>query len=196
MEMTDEALIADIRSGGAARQKAIKEIYNWRNSREKVIAFVKRNNGNEADGQDVYQEGIIALDRNIREGKFRGDSSLSLYLFATCRFVWMNQLRKNQRVNLEGDAITMDTPTAETPEYTFINKERQAVLKKLLSQLGEKCQKILQMWQLSYSMTEIATTMNLSSEKMARKSKYRCQQSLLKVIKSNANWQELLRGLN
>lgn len=194
MEITDEALIADIRSGGAARQKAIKEIYNWQNSQDKVIAFVKRNSGNEADGQDVYQEGIIALDRNIREGKFRGDSSLSLYLFATCRFVWMNQLRKNQRVNLEGDAITMDSPTTETPEYTFINKERQVLLKKLLSTLGEKCQKILEMWQLSYSMTEIAAAMNLSSEKMARKSKYRCQQSLLKVIKENDNWQEMLRG--
>jgi RNA polymerase sigma factor (sigma-70 family) len=192
MDRNDKDLIADIRSGGAARQKAIKEIYNWQNAREKVIAFVKRNSGNEADGQDIYQEGIIALDRNIREGKFRGDSSLSLYLFSTCRFLWMNQLRKNQRVNLKADAVDMDVPSTETPEHTIVNKERREILQQLLSQLGEKCQKILEMWQLSYSMTEIATAMNLSSEKMARKSKYRCHQSLMNIIKSKPNWQDLL----
>jgi RNA polymerase sigma factor (sigma-70 family) len=194
MEMTDEDLIAAIRSGGSERQRAIRVIYDWRNSRDKVIAFVKRNSGNEADGQDVYQEGIIALDRNIREGKFREDSSLSLYLFATCRFVWMNQLRKNQRVDLKENAVDMDASSGETPEYTFINHERKAILKQLLGKLGEKCQKILELWQLSYSMTEIATAMNLSSEKMARKSKYRCQQSLMEIIKSEPRWQELLRN--
>ncbi len=193
MDTNDQALVADILKGGAARQKAIKEIYHWQNAREKVIAFVKRNSGQEADGQDIYQEGIIALDRNIREGKFRGESSLSLYLFATCRFLWMNQLRKNQRVNLQADALTMDRPTHETPEFTLISKERQAILKQLLGQLGEKCQKILEMWQLSYAMTEIAEAMNLSSEKMARKSKYRCQQALLEIIKSTPDWQNLLR---
>ncbi|MEL7220395.1 MAG: sigma-70 family RNA polymerase sigma factor [Bacteroidota bacterium] len=192
MERTDKDLVADIRSGGTARQKAIKVIYDWQDSRGKVIAFVKRNSGNEADGQDIYQEGIIALDRNIREGKFRGDSALSLYLFATCRFLWMNQLRKNQRVDLQEDALNMDTPSTETPEHTYVNKERSALLRQLLGQLGEKCQKVLEMWQLSYSMTEIAKAMNLSSEKMARKSKYRCQQSLMKIIKSKPDWQELL----
>jgi len=193
MNNTDKDLVDNIIKGGAARQKAIKEIYHWQDARAKVISFVKRNSGNDADGEDIYQEGIITLDRNIREQKFRGDSTLSLYLFATCRFLWMNQMRKNQRVQLEADSTAMDMPITETPELTIINKERQANLKQFLNQLGEKCQKILQMWQLSYSMTEIAAAMGLSSEKMARKSKYRCQQSLIKIIQSKEGWQDLLR---
>ena len=193
MNSTDKKLVEDILHGGSARQKAIKEIYLWQDLRGKVISFVRQNNGNEADGQDVYQEGIIVLDRNIREKKYRGDSTLSLYLFASCRFIWMNQLRKNQRLNLEADATTMDRPTEETPEFTFIAKEKRAILKQLLSQLGEKCQKILEMWQLSYSMTEIAKAMDLKNEKMARKSKYRCQQALMKIVKSREGWQDDLR---
>ncbi len=193
MNSTDKKLVEDILSGGTARQRAIKEIYLWKDLREKVISFVRQNSGNEADGQDVYQEGIIVLDRNIREKKFRGDSTLSLYLFASCRFVWMNQLRKNQRLNLEADPLTMDKPTEETPEFAYITKERRAILKTLLNQLGEKCQKILEMWQLSYSMTEIAKAMDLKNEKMARKSKYRCQQALMKIIKTKDTWQDDLR---
>ena len=193
MNSTDKKLVTDILSGGSARQRAIKEIYLWQDLRGKVISFVRQNSGNEADGQDIYQEGIIVLDRNIREQKYRGDSTLSLYLFATCRFIWMNQMRKNQRLNLEADATTMDRPTDETPEFTFIAKEKREILAKLLSQLGEKCQKILEMWQLSYSMTEIAASMGLKNEKMARKSKYRCHQALMKIIKSKEGWRDELR---
>ncbi|HMQ46324.1 MAG TPA: sigma-70 family RNA polymerase sigma factor [Saprospiraceae bacterium] len=188
MEKSDQALIDAILKGGQARQQAIKDIYHADSLREKVVYYVQQNKGNRDDGLDIFHEGIIALDRNIREQKFRGESRLSLYLFATCRFLWMNQLRKNQKVSLEEDHTVMDEIQEETPELTLITQERQHALKNLLEQLGERCRKILEMWQLSYSMEEIAAAMGLSSEKMARKSKYRCQQALVELIKQDAQW--------
>ncbi|NRB64605.1 MAG: hypothetical protein HRU40_16510 [Saprospiraceae bacterium] len=77
---TDNELIEAILAGGAQRQVAIREIYNRDSLRQKVIRFVKANSGNEHDGQDMFHEGIIVLDRNLRNGKFRGESSMDGYL--------------------------------------------------------------------------------------------------------------------
>ncbi|MCB0608556.1 MAG: sigma-70 family RNA polymerase sigma factor [Lewinellaceae bacterium] len=192
METTDQALIEGILKGGTARQQAIKVIYHLESLRDKVVWYVQQNNGNRDDGLDMFHEGIIVLDRNIREQKFRGDSSLSLYLYAICRFLWMNQLRKNQKVELKEDHSGMDEPNEETPEIALISEERQHLFRKLLGTLGEKCRKVLEMWQLSYSMEEIAEKMGLSSEKMARKSKYRCMQSLIEMVKQQPDWREQL----
>ncbi len=192
METTDQALIEGVLKGGTARQQAIKAIYNMGNLREKVVWYVQQNSGNRDDGQDIFHEGIIVLDRNIREQKFRGDSSLSLYLYAICRFLWMNQLRKNQKVELQEDHVRMDAPNEETPEIALISQERQTLFRNILGLLGDKCRQVLEMWQLSYSMEEIAEKMGLSSEKMARKSKYRCMQSLIDLVKGQPDWKELL----
>jgi RNA polymerase sigma factor (sigma-70 family) len=192
MEPRDKALTAAILQGGPARQQAIKTIYHLDSLREKVIHFVQQNRGTRDDGLDMFHEGIIVLDRNIRQDKFRGESSLTLYLFSICRLLWMNQLRKNQRIDLQDDPKTMDNPGATTPELDFLSTERQNLLRQLLERLGEKCREVLEMWQLSYSMEEIAEALGLSSEKMARKRKYRCQQSLLELIKREPQWREQL----
>lgn len=192
MEMRDQAIIEAILIGGRQRQEGIKEIYQQNNLREKVIHYVMQNKGKREDGQDVFHEGIILLDRNIRERKFRGDSSLSLYLYGICRLIWMNQLRKHQKVDLQENNEKMDGIQEHTPESNFISQEKRSILQSLLSRLGDKCKKVLELWQLSYSMEEIAQKVGLSSEKMARKSKYRCQKSLMELIKKEPEWRERL----
>ena len=192
MEMRDKEIIENILKGGQSRQKGIREIYQQDNLREKVIHYVMQNKGKREDGQDVFHEGIILLDRNIREQKFRGDSSLSLYLYGICRLIWMNQLRKHQKVDLQENNDAMDGVLEHTPETTFISHEKRSTLQSLLNRLGEKCKKVLELWQLSYSMEEIAQQMGLSSEKMARKSKYRCQKALIELVKNEPEWREQL----
>ncbi len=189
----DEQLIAAIREGGAERQRAIRSIYHLEGLREKVIHYVQQNSGNFQDGQDVFHEGIIVLDRNIREGKFRGDSTLSLYLYAICRFLWMNQLRRKARVELSEDPMPEEEAGPENPEVDLLSDERKAVLQQLLDQLSDQCRQVLGLWQLSYSMQEIAARLGFSSEKMARKAKYRCQQALIKLVKSHPRWEEMIR---
>ena len=192
-EFTDESLIEAIKNGGSARQRAIQHIYHNGNMRDKVVHFVKQNSGNEQDGQDMFHEGIIVLDRNIRQEKFRGESKLSLYLYSICRFQWMNQLRKKGKVDLKSDHTSMDDVAPENPETEFVTAERKAMLQKVVSQLNERCQRLLEMWKLSYSMEEIAAELGFSSAAMARKNRYRCHQSLIKLLKDNPQWADLIR---
>jgi RNA polymerase sigma factor (sigma-70 family) len=190
---SDQDLVAAIKKGGPGRQEAIRFIYDKADLRRKVIYFVRNNQGNEADGHDMFHEGIIVLDRNIREDKFRAESSIEGYLYSICRFLWQNQRRKKARVELKEDATQMDQIDTTNPEIELLSDEKKNLLRRALEQLGERCKRIMELWQLSYSMEEIAAEMNFSSAQMARKNKYRCQQSLLKFLKEQPKWKQWLR---
>ena len=176
-----------ISQGGVRRETALKEIYDDQDLKRKVISFVRNRNGNTEDGQDMFHEGIIVLDRNIREGKFRGESPLKGYLYSICRFLWMNQLRKNSHTVQGAEKVMVNEPDEETPEIAVITQERKDLLNQLLGNLGERCQQILELWKLSYSMEEIAGKLGFSSAGMARKAKYRCHLSLVELVQQHAN---------
>jgi RNA polymerase sigma factor (sigma-70 family) len=190
---SDQELVAAIKKGGSGRQEAIRFIYDKADLRQKIVHFVRKNQGNEPDGHDMFHEGIIVLDRNIREDKFRAESSIEGYLYSICRFLWQNQRRKKARIDLKEDATQMDQIETSTPELQLLSDEKKNLLNRALEQLGERCKRILELWQLSYSMEEIAAEMEFSSAQMARKNKYRCQQSLMKFFKEQPSWKQWLR---
>ena len=191
---SESQLVEAIQQGGAGRQTAIRHIYNDRQLCQKIIQFVMNNRSNESDGQDMFHEGIIVLDRNIREGKFRGESSLQGYLYSICRFLWMNQIRKNVRVNLTDDTRMLDDVSEDNPEVTLFSEEKKQLLDQMVRQLGERCRQILELWKLSYSMEEIAEQLDFSSAAMARKAKYRCHQSLLELLRDHPQITEMLKN--
>ena len=192
VNFSDEEIVEAIKSGGRGRQDVIRHLYNQKDVKGKIIQFVQRNSGNFQDGQDMFHEGIIVIDRNIRQDKFKMESSVNGYLFSICRFLWMNQIRKQGKTTLTEDNSRLDDVDKITPETQLFDDEQKNVLRKLMNQLGERCQKILELWKLSYSMDEIATELGFSSPAMARKNKYRCQKSLMKIVGDNP---ELVAGL-
>lgn len=191
--MTDSELVEAIKTGGSKRQRAIAVIYKDKSFSQQVIQFVQKNSGNLQDGQDIFHEGIIVLDRNIRNGKFQLESSLKAYLFSSCRFLWMNQIRKKRKIDLTEDVKIMDEVDDKNPETIFTNDEKKNILQQVVGQLSERCQKILELWKLSYSMEEIAEKMGFSSAAMARKNKYRCHKSLMDFLTKHPELAALLK---
>lgn len=191
-EFTDEQLVAAISAGGPGRETALKAIYEDGDLKRMVAAFVRNHQGNATDGQDMFHEGMIVLDRNIREGKFRGEAPVKGYLYSICRFLWMNQLRKQAHTSSVAEMPLSNEHDTLTPEVTLVTEERKTVLNRLLQELGERCQQILELWKLSYSMEEIAVSLGFSSADMARKAKYRCHVSLLEIIRKNPHVEQLL----
>ncbi|MEO6037372.1 MAG: sigma-70 family RNA polymerase sigma factor [Saprospiraceae bacterium] len=192
-QWTDDQFLAAINSGGQNRQTALRVIYGDNELKRKVIQFVRNRQGNADDGQDMFHEGIIVLDRNIRENRFRGEAPLKGYLYSICRFLWMNQLRKQAHTTQGAETVLANEPDEHTPEITMIAQERKDVLNNLLSQLGDRCQRILELWKLSYSMEEIADSLGFSSADMARKAKYRCHLSLVDLVQQNPEMQKALK---
>jgi len=182
--LNDSALIEDIKTGGKKRQHAIANIYRNRKLKNQVIAFVTNNNGNREDGIDLFHEGIIAFDDNVRKNKYQHKGNLMGYLFSICRFIWLNKLRKDKRITYSEDESQLDQVNYDTPESLSLAQEQKDVIHQLLSRLGEKCQRILELWKLSYSMKEIATEVGLSNAGNARKQRFTCYKKLLKIVDS------------
>ena len=189
----DEQILQGIKKGGVARQHAIALLYNNKTLKSQIVSYIMNNSGNRQDGVDMYHEGIIVVDRNIRNDKFRGEGALNSYLFSTCKLLWMNQLRKMKKVEYTSEVLTMDQPDYKNPEVISITEERKELLSEMLGMLGEKCQKILEMWKLSYSMVEIAQEVGLKDSENARKRKYKCYQKLLSLLKDNPELKKQLK---
>jgi len=175
-------LAAAIRSGGPKREQALSNLYNVTGLFFKIKQMVTNHGGNEEDARDVFHEGIITLDRKIRQNEYEDRGTIESYLFGVCRFIWSNQQRKNKRVELKEDFTPFDRSSGENPLDTMLNNEGQHLVATLFGQLGENCSKILTLWKLSYSMNEIAEEMGLPSGENARKHKFRCYQKLLGLI--------------
>ncbi len=187
---TDEQYLRAISNGGPSREAALRAIYSDTELQRMVLVFVRKRQGNAEDGQDMFHEGIIVLDRNVRAGKFRGESPLKGYLYSICRFLWMNELRKRAHTSPLAESPRPEDPDEITPEISLIADERKAVLNRLLEQLNARCQQILELWKLSYSMEEIAKTLDFSSADMARKAKYRCHLNLLELVQQQPQLKE------
>jgi RNA polymerase sigma factor (sigma-70 family) len=189
----NEQFVAALKQGELQRQSAIRWLYEDKELRKRVIAFVRNNQGNEEDGTDMFHEGIIVLDRNVRDDSFRGESSVKGYLFSICRFLWMNQLRKNSRITLVEPGNVKEEVEYETPERHFQSDELKTVMGQVLDQLGQQCRKILDLWKLSHSMAEIAAELGFDNDAQARKAKYRCHLSLMQLLEKNPGIMQRLK---
>ena len=115
----ESEIIDAIKSGGKTRDLAIVFLYNDAGTFNKLKYFVRQNNGNLQDAEDVFQEGLIIFDRNIRQDKYKGTDSLGAYFYAICKLTWKNKLRKKRRTQLVDDIEKFDEELAENPESIF-----------------------------------------------------------------------------
>jgi RNA polymerase sigma factor (sigma-70 family) len=183
--MTDADLCTAIASGGEARNRAIEQIYNWQEMKQKVAYYVQRHGGSRTDGLDIYHDGIVALDRNIREGKYRAESGIQGYFYTICRFIWNNEWRRRIKTAPGEIEDFQFEPDEVTPEIILRSQEERTLLRKIIDLLDESCKKILTLWKLSYSMAEIAAEMKLSSPEMAKKYKFRCMGKLMGALEQH-----------
>ena len=61
------------------------------------------------------------------------------------------------------------------------------------TQVGEKCQKVLEMWSQNYAMKEIAQALGYKSEGMVRKKKHQCLRKLTQMIEARPDVYTLLK---
>ena len=153
-------------------------VYLYRDSgwRSVVINHVLSESGNVEDGEDVFQETVILFDRNIREGTFKGSSSLKTYFVGIAKQYWFNKRRSlKNHLNITDQ---FDISQTDTPELIYLKEERKSTMDTIIESLGSNCKEVLSLYKLSLSNEEIAHKLNLSSPEMAKKYTYRCREKL------------------
>ena len=128
-EYTDEAIMKGILNNSNA---TIKYIYKNNYPKIKRMVWSFRNTTLQPD--DIFQEGLTRSILNIRNGKFRGDSSFSTYLNSICRNICLKELSKHHIDLLEVEIKN---------EEELDNYELLGMLVEIMNRLEEKCRTII-----------------------------------------------------
>lgn len=145
-----------------------------------VEAYVCSNGGSEDEARDIFQEGMMTVWLNVREGRFSPESgSVGGYLFQICKFKWLDRLKSASVKNKAGLRVErLEQTEAEGEEKWREDEERLRYLSSLFNKLGDSCKQLLGWFYFDkLSMDEIAANMG-NTASTVKTMKYRCMEKL------------------
>lgn len=181
-----------MRGNSRDREQAIQRVYTL--NRGIICSYIIANSGSEEQAKDVFQESVIALYENVRDGKFKADSSLSTYLFSIAKFKWFNQIKKDSIRSGHHQKAQLKEEFDPGPLAQLVQTEAKERILGVLEGLGERCKQILvESLYHNASMKEIAKSLSFSSEQVVRNTKYKCLKKLKELIVERPQLIKILR---
>lgn len=181
---------------GILRNDTIVLQYIYKNFYSKINFFIKKNNGDDDDANDIFQEAIIILYRKLKANDLVLDCTFETYLYSVCRFLWLKHLekRKLEKEKIKDNHEFNDDIYDDGLEKVVDLNDRYKLYQKHFTNLGNDCQKILQLYFDKVSLKSIAQIMGFKSEKYAKKRKFKCKEYLIKSIKQDLEYKKILSG--
>jgi RNA polymerase sigma factor (sigma-70 family) len=181
---------------GIKRNDTIVLQYIYKSFYSDINFFIKKNNGDDDDANDIFQEAIIIIYRKLKSDDIVLDCTFETYLYSVCRFLWLKQLdkRKIEKEKIKDNQEYHDDIYDDSFEKITDLNERYRLYQKHFMNLGKDCQKILQLYFDKVPLKNIAQIMGFKSEKYAKKRKYKCKEYLIKSIKQDLEYNEILSG--
>jgi RNA polymerase sigma factor (sigma-70 family) len=181
---------------GILRNDTVVLQFIYKNYYSIINFFVKKNNGDEEDSNDVFQEAIIIIYRKLKANDLLLDCSFDTYLYSISRFIWMRELtkRKIEKENIKDNHEYNDDLYDEGLEKVTDLNERYKLYQTHFENLGKDCQKILRLYFDKVPLQNIADIMGFKSEKYAKKRKFSCKEYLIKSIKQDLTYKNIVNG--
>ena len=186
----DDAFVRAVADGGMERDAALQWWFSDQGLQRWVRQYAVQHGGKEVDGEDLYHDTFITFDRLIREGKYRAEASLKTFFCSIAKWQWLNRQRKSGRTVAMEDAERLEI--GYFIDSDMYDRERQSVFEHMFTSLGDKCKKLLTLYQLSYSMKEIASEMGYASDQVAMNQCSECRKKLKTLIENNAELKDFL----
>lgn len=188
----DADLVSALKGSEIERRQALQHFFQNPRLMKWVLKYVQVQGGSEQDGKDVFEESFILFERQIRTGHFRGESSLETYFHGIARWQWV-AFRRKKRPDTDMEKQPEMPSEEHSPEKILISEERRIILSNLMTQVGERCQKLIGLFQLNYSMREIREMQGYSSDQVAANEVHSCREKLKKAIQQRPDLLEALK---
>lgn len=160
-------------------QHELKQLYRkWTDIRK----FLKTLGCDSLSAEDIFQEALLIYVRKRESSDFELTVEPFFYVRNTCKLLWYNQARKEQKTGTTELQIELPAPEEQWMEKELKIREVESTL----SKLGEQCQELLQLFYgLGWNMADIAKKIGLRNDKVAKAQKYRCLQKAKELITEN-----------
>ncbi len=168
----------------------IEEIYQkWH---KEVLNFVKKNNGNEQDADDLFQESLMAIIRRARKGGLVLTVPFGGYFYFIYKNRWLDKLRKSDKEQVIKQEVERYNDESKTFALdTSINEDRFQLYKRCFEQLSENCRELLRLTFEKLSRKEIMERLGYASENSVNQRIHRCKGNLNQLIKKQPAYREL-----
>lgn len=197
----DGEIVANLRTGHRM-DDTIKAIY--RNHFEGLSRYITNNSGSRQDAEDIFQEVVVNFVELVQKDKFRGESSISTFLYSMNRHTWLNELKKRGRaLAREEKYVRMESPGEKGQEraemdasHLIAEREDKAAIAGLVAALGDTCRKILTLFYYeNLPMREILEATEYENEQVVRNKKYKCLKQLEQMLNEKPHLKETLKNL-
>ncbi len=137
---------------------------------------------------DVFQDAIVTLYHNIKEGKITGfETTPGAYLFGIARNLMLKRNLKDRRTTLTDD---MSRETGEQLDYNIFDRieddHRRHLIAEGFRKLKDSCRDILTLFYYhNYSMESIMNRLEYGSVDTVKSRKNQCMNKLKQIIQSN-----------
>ena len=184
----EKVLLARAKKGELAAFESIVTTYENR-----VFSLALRSTGSEADAADITQEVFLRLWKGIKD--FRGDSSLSTWLYRVCANLCVDLARKRAveagAVSLDDDENLLtelpDHSDAGRPETVLEKNEVARELQVCLAMLSEEHRRIVTLRDVAgMSYADIAAALDLE-EGTVKSRLARARAALRKILMQRGN---------
>ncbi len=146
-----------------------------------AIKVVTEAGGQPADAEDLFQDSLTALWRNLHSGNYtvREGVRLSTYLVQLCRNRWIDRTRKASfRRERHAEVLPERPEDEDAVSDRNLQIEEQAALDGLLAQLTGRCREILVSFYLDRKSLAQIAELHALTEASAKNEKYRCMKRL------------------
>lgn len=149
----------------------------------KVLVYVLKNSGTNAQAKDIFQEAFIACWNNIKDDKYSKNITIHGYLYTIAKNKWTDYLRSSAyKKTISASKISNLTIVQEEADFDEdLDKENKLVLKQAFIKLGNNCKTLLKLFYFERkSMNEISELLKMTSAS-AKNKKYRCMEKLKRL---------------
>ena len=187
----ENTLIEDLKDG---KDRAYEFVY--RQYYRMTAQFVQTNRGSSDDAQDVFQEALIILIKNLKQDNFKLTAKVSTFLMAIVRRYWLYKLRGKKESSVEIENLNTDHLIEDDSGVlnAIAYDVKHTVIGTVLQQMKEDCRELLTRYYFHKSpLGDIAKQLGWTDD-FVKVKKRRCMEALKNLVQQNQDYQSLLNS--
>jgi RNA polymerase sigma factor (sigma-70 family) len=182
MVFTEDELIKGIQTGSRKVFEYIYEKYG-----PKVLGYVIKNSGTQADGEDILQRTLTTVWENIVSGKYLNEGKLEAYFYRIATFLWLETLRKRRNAPLKRETNDFvneikDTTTQETLADAILKNDQIEAMQAALEQIPTDCKALLKAFHFEDVSLKALAQQSGKEYGTVRKRIFDCREKLKKLM--------------
>ncbi|MBR9861166.1 sigma-70 family RNA polymerase sigma factor [bacterium] len=150
--------------------------------------FVLKNSGDEGMVDDILQDAVIAVWKNVNTGDFLLTSKLSTYIMSIAKNLWFKELKKRTKFK-----YVDETNHSNEPSETMKVNMDQNIIVQMVQEMDETCRRLLSYFYFDgLNNKVIAEKLGFANTDTVKSKKYQCFKRLQETVKSKYNKEDLL----